>query len=149
MEYRAYFFTNMYISPIQSGIQSGHCINEMHIKQKTETQSEILSEWGNNHKTMILLNGGYSSALEELYDVFTNINLPYAKFNESEEALNSALTCVSIVLPEYIYVLSKDVRNKLIPEVAFDDELYYLDEMQENNDAISWLINNLNNYRLS
>lgn len=115
---RAYFFGNMYLSSIQQGIQAAHCLGEMFVKypdledsnwakDHTEDQEkyEMLIDWAKNHKTMILLNGGYSENLRVLAQSFDQpYNLyPFATFSESKEALDGALTCVGIILPERIY----------------------------------------------
>ena len=104
---RAYFFGNMYLSSIQQGIQAGHVISEMTVKYwlDADNQSKIFYDWAKNHKTMILLNGGYASTLHDLIDFFDQDDNPYPWefFKESEGALDSALTSVGIVLPEKIY----------------------------------------------
>lgn len=110
---RAYFFGNMYLSSIQQGIQSAHCLAEMFIKYQymdglTDNESQKcthLYNWANYHKTMILLNGGYSEALRTLAEFFDTRDNPYpwAKFHEGQDALDGALTCVGIILPERVY----------------------------------------------
>ena len=107
---RFYSFSNMYLSSIQTGIQSGHVIAEMAVKYQPPgegftQQGRMFYDWAENHKVMILLNGGYGENLHDLY-AFIDQNehlYPYAKFNESHEALDGALTSVGIVLPEGIY----------------------------------------------
>ena len=110
---RAYLIGNMYLSSIQQGIQAAHCIAEMFTKYTGEllaTRSQgptaiQLFDWAQNHKTVIVLNGGYSSALETLYQLFDSDENPYAyaKFHEEEAALNGALTSVGIIVPSRIY----------------------------------------------
>lgn len=113
---RAYFFGNMYLSSIQQGIQSAHVLGEMFIKytQPDDMETEILYEWAKDHKTMILLNGGYSEAIRDLYQFLESAENPYpfAKFHEGIDALDGALTSVGIILPEKIYGLDP----KLIPD---------------------------------
>ncbi len=110
---RAYFFTNMYLIGIHSGIQTAHTVAEMFIKNHDELGNITLIEWATNHKTTIVLNGGYSSDLRLLMQFFDTPSNPYpwAHFNESEEALDGALTCVGIVLPEKIYGYAEKVRK--------------------------------------
>jgi hypothetical protein len=75
----------------------------------------ILWDWARNHKTMVVLNGGNTKDLRELYlqirYLGDNLNLPYSAFNEDEASLNSALTCVGIVVPENIYNGAAVMRN--------------------------------------
>lgn len=107
---RLYTFCNMYISSIQCGIQTAHIVSELydkylHIGTGTTKQITELNTWAKNHKTIIVCNGGYSSALRELIEFF-NVDLhsfPWTSFNEDDNALDGALTCVGVVLPEYIY----------------------------------------------
>lgn len=112
---RAYFFGNMYLSSIQQGIQAAHTIVEMYEKYYDDRpRKDQIYDWAQEHKTMILLNGGYSVALHDLINFFNHRenDFPYAKFNEGEDALDGALTCVGIILPERIYNTAAGVRNQ-------------------------------------
>lgn len=108
IEYRAYCFTNMYLSQIQRGIQSAHAIVEMHNKCTTRTVLRY-QEWAENHKTMIVLNGGSCDSLVKLldyedilYDIRNDLPIPFGYFNE-DSSLNNALTAVTMVLPQMIF----------------------------------------------
>lgn len=106
----------MYLSSLQHGLQSAHCIAELFIRYRYSSATEVgdqLYEWANHHKTMILLNGGYDSALQDLQGFFdTNDNpYPFTHFNESEEAMGGMLTSVAIVLPEKIYNVAARLRS--------------------------------------
>jgi len=119
---RAYFFNNMYLQGAHSGIQSQHCTAELFVKyqwldsecQTDESDTEILYDWAQNHKTTIVLNGGMSGDLQALVELFESNENPYtwAFFKETEYALNGALTNVGIILPEKIYNYDKDVAAK-------------------------------------
>lgn len=115
---RAYFFGNMYLSSIQQGIQAQHTTAELFLKypHKVSLSSDptsYLYDWAKNHKTSILLNGGYSETLRELIARFESSQnpFPWAFFNESEDALDGALTCVGIVLPASIYETAAAIRD--------------------------------------
>lgn len=116
---RAYFFGNMYLSSIQQGIQAAHVVAEMYqryvpgFNDDACVQFDSLYEWAQNHKTMILLNAGYSEAIRKLVDVFNSPHNPYpwATFHEGQDALDGALTCVGIILPEQIYYGAKQIRD--------------------------------------
>jgi hypothetical protein len=115
---RAYFFGNLYLSSIQQGIQAAHTVVEMYNKYPVDShQYSILDHWARDHKTMILLNAGYSENIHELVSVFnTTANpLPWAHFNEGKDALDGALTCVGIILPEEFYEAAKEIRNGVPP----------------------------------
>jgi len=107
---RAYFFGNMYLSPIQQGIQAAHVTHELFLKYGIDSQ---LFDWAHDHKTMILLNGGYSVNLRDLMTLFDTHKNPYpwAHFNEGDDSLDGALTSVGIILPERIYVTAAAMRD--------------------------------------
>lgn len=116
---RAYFFGNMYLSSIQQGIQAAHVTAELFMKSHSEEGNMFLLDWANNHKTMILLNAGYSEELRRLIEFFDSQDNPYpwASFNEGQDALDGALTCVGIVVPESIYRFAELLRNPEIKRV--------------------------------
>lgn len=120
---RAYFFGNMYLSSIQQGIQAAHVVAELFVKYPDSAamqESVDLDNWATNHKTMILLNGGYGSTLHDLIDLFDNDDNPYpfSFFKESEAALDNALTSVGIILPEKIYEGARKLRNLQTTDIA-------------------------------
>lgn len=112
---RAYFFGNHYLSSIQQGIQAAHCTTEMFMKYDGNMhQHSALIDWATNHKTMILLNGGYASTITDLTEFLDNVHdndFPYASFYESEECMNGMQTCVGIILPQRIYEMATELRN--------------------------------------
>lgn len=127
-EYRAYFFGNMYLSPIQQGIQAAHVVAEMSISVGNSHETsriEKYKEWAKNHKTMILLNGGYQSRLQEVYNEIVQLNgalqLPVAKFHEEKDSLNGALTSVGVILPNFIYDFPNESNH------TFDSSEYKMD----------------------
>lgn len=105
---RAYFFVNNYLSSIQKGIQAAHCLAEMQLRCKHDTDMrDILHNWANQHKTIIVLNGGNCTELSKLTNTiatawYPRLKLPWAYFNE-DESLGYVITCVGIIVPEYIY----------------------------------------------
>lgn len=113
---RAYYFTNMYLSPIQKGIQTAHCTAEFFINTNPNSpEYSIICDWARNHKTMIVLDGGNHRQLADLYFglkvIQQNYPLPVAIFNEDEQALNNATTCVGIILNEKVYEAASIVRE--------------------------------------
>lgn len=104
---RFYTFTNMYLSPIQCGIQSAHCLAEIYLKYKDNLIDGPLDEWALDHKTIIVLNGGTDENLHELRRLFEKDScFPWAYFREP--ALGNTLTCVGIIVPMFIYDMSAD-----------------------------------------
>lgn len=131
---RCYHINNTYLSGIHAGIQSAHTQHELAIKYlastpyrnmvadeslveygarldlHTDAKAEYI-DWANNHKTMILLNGGMMSHLLE-FEKFLNAHqhsYAWSSFREEEDALNGALTNIGIVLPEHMYRYTREV----------------------------------------
>jgi hypothetical protein len=107
----------MYLSSIQQGIQAAHVTHELFLKYTDfgdpSKPAVKLYEWANEHKTMVLLNGGYAANLQELIWMFMSKENPYpwAEFEEEMDSLNGALTSVGIILPEKIYETAKAIRE--------------------------------------
>ena len=114
---RLYTFVNHYLSPIQHGIQTAHVVAELFNKYMTKEYygthlSNSLIEWSTTHKTIIVLNGGFSSNLMELEEKLgKNHPYPVASFREGENELNNALTAVGIILPKKIYSINSKFYN--------------------------------------
>ena len=163
MNPRAYFFGNMYLSSIQQGIQAGHTLGDMFVKyQELSVQKGRLLDWAENYKVMILLNAGYSDEIRSLAMFLGNNQnkWPWASFSESDEALDGALTCVGIVLPEEIYTAAAKIRNDILdPEDIVETGMVeYMDEDVHGNPfPVSYEVNEweykmilrLNNYGMA
>jgi len=125
-EYRFYSFTNMYLSSIQKGIQTGHAISEMSVEAYFPDAKKAYKTWAKKDKTVIVLNGGNQAMLFELYNYAQefgrNHNLPVIKFHEDEQSLNGALTAVGIVLPKSVYDMARELRNGTISPESFNYE---------------------------
>ena len=118
---RFYGFGNYYLSSLQQGLQAAHVISDMAMKCAYECPDEMsgwnqFSDWAKNHKTIVLLNGGNSADLLELYEFLSNPanKYPTALFSEDEQSLNSALTSVGIILPAEIYESAALIRANAI-----------------------------------
>lgn len=121
---RLYSFVNMYLSPLQHGLQTAHTVSELFVKCP---QNQLLKEWAHKHKTIIILNGGYSKNLYELERLFNSVDsygYPWVSFNEEFDALEGARTAVSIVLTPKIYETSaKMMTIKNLLEKLTDEEI--------------------------
>lgn len=120
-ELRMYAFNNMYLSHIAAGIQTAHTIAEMCADYLPSLgggmrsgDAVMLHEWARNHKTIIVLNGGMQSDLEDMYEFLssTENSYPFGKFHEEQAALNGALTNVGVILPDYIFKYKQWVKEK-------------------------------------
>jgi len=126
---KAYFFVNSALSGIQKGLQIAHCVAEMGNKvAKEDVSPEDISavgfaqrswyfNWARDHKTIIVLEGGFHADLMAIHNLFTDAaEVPlipvWAAFSEDEETMNGMMTCVGIILPERIYEVAKWTREK-------------------------------------
>lgn len=118
---RLYFFSNLYISPMQHGIQGIHSLGKLMMEfalgdhPRKDEAGQVLHSYFQDHGTVIVLNGGYASTLQEIHDRLGDIaadwpaNIPnmgllmHAKFHEEEAALAGALTSVAVLVPECSY----------------------------------------------
>jgi hypothetical protein len=114
---RFYALGNYYLSSIQQGIQAFHCLGDMMNEYPAKinvdeysknyiTANRMFHDWAENHKTLICLNGGNNMSLKaaaKLFDDGRNTGFPYMTFHEDEQSMDGMLTCVGIVVPEYIY----------------------------------------------
>lgn len=106
---RAYFVNNMYLSSIQNGIQAGHVIHELFRKYMNNSsydkvvpsREEQLYDWADNHKTMIVLNGGMTEHMVDFLALVEKTTLPHATF--FEPGIGNALTSIGIIVPERMY----------------------------------------------
>ena len=123
---RFYGFGNYYLSSLQQGLQAGHAAVDLYVKyhlmQEQDSRQVLYADWAANHKTMVLLNGGNSADLQDLFD-FLNCEenpYPFVKFHEDEVSLNGALTYVGMILPPKIYDTAARIRacreHEYLPE---------------------------------
>lgn len=132
---RAYSLNNMYLSGIHAGIQTAHSHHELALKylvklndnKNTDNQKELLIDFLQNHKTIVVLNGGMHTNLLSFLSILNlyerDIDYPFAEFYESQEALNGALTNITIILPEKIYAYSR-ILTRILNEQSFDTKKY-------------------------
>jgi hypothetical protein len=122
IDMRFYSFTNMYLPGIHAGIQTAHAVHAMesqyrHLVEEANEedpytdnllmQYSTYQSWADDHKTIIVKNGGTQSQLLNLYDDLEELGnelcLPTILWREDEDSLNNAITAVGIVVPEDIY----------------------------------------------
>lgn len=107
-KYRLYtFVNNVYMSPIQWGIQTAHVVSSMMVKYHQSERTDVFNNWAAISPTIIVCKGGILSTLQEIeqkIDFLGNsFNLAHASFCEDDESLGGILTCVGILVPEEIY----------------------------------------------
>lgn len=123
---RYYGFGSYYLSSLQQGLQAAHVIADMGAYHRVHhgspfdehgvQEAVMFYEWAEDHKTIILLNGGNSADLVELHTFLQNgrgqHSFPFSIFHEDEISLNKAATSVGIVLPPKIYETAEMDRSK-------------------------------------
>lgn len=117
MKLRAYALVNQYIAGIHAGIQTAHALMEVSAKYDPRDSfigkdGEMFYDWRRNHKTLIVLNGGYQQRIYEIMELWEKCDFPYAHFCEEGDALNGALTAAVIILPEYIYDRANHISSE-------------------------------------
>jgi len=140
--YRAYFFTNFYLSDIQKGIQPLHAVGDMAAKYAVDFSDEknMFIEWATRDKVAIVLNGGNSADLDEIYTELYGCDYPLVKFIEDEESLCCATTCVGIILPNRIWDAPRN-----------DDffQNFFSKKCENISPHDQWLIENLKRFKLA
>lgn len=123
--FRLYTFINFYLSSIQQGIQSAHLVSELFMKYSNCFEKDVINDWANKDKTIIVLNGGTSFDIRQDYIHVSNLAeklrlstnphspkigkwfLPHAFFTEDFNALgaydNGVVTGFGIIIPEEIW----------------------------------------------
>ena len=117
---RAYFWGNFYLSSIQQGIQALHTMGNMFVKYPgVNPEADMLYEWADKHKTVVVMNGGDSHDLHEIAHVIAaQDKYPWATF--TEEGIMDALTCVGIVVDDRLVDHINEVRSARREKRRFD-----------------------------
>ena len=125
-ELRMYFFVPYNISPVQHGIQAGHCVEEYSDKYF----STALYQDYRTHKTWIILNGGTTNkrrdldgislgSLNQIGDSLLENGIDFSYFEEPD--LNDALTAVCFICDERVWNY-EDYPN--LNEYVFDSLMF-------------------------
>lgn len=122
MTYIGVFWTNFYLSSIQHGIQSAHVVGKM---GKDPNDKFAYDQWATNDFVMNVRNGGDHEALQDMKKFFKDSasNYTWSSFYESDGALNGALTCVGIVLPDYVFAPQYEPNYQ---DTGFEAEVFRL-----------------------
>lgn len=112
---RFYGFGNYYLSSLQQGLQAAHVVAEIALSSRFKGGQwwHTFEQWAEFHKTIVLLNGGNSADLRDLFFFLDSKEnpYPYEMFCEDQQSLDRAATCVGIILPEEIYNSAAAIRS--------------------------------------
>ena len=122
---RMYFITNLYLSSIQNGIQPAHVVHEIFRKYRKAEESQACKElydWADNHKTIMVINGGMTEHMLEARELIVHAcqgnrtdGPKHAWTSFYEPGIGNALTCVGVVAPTWWYS-DLTVPNSIPPE---------------------------------
>lgn len=113
--YRFYSFVNrLYMSHVQWGIQTAHCVSSMMAAafraQGEEGGAERLADvlaWAEQSPTIMICDGLNVGRLLELEAsigaLAKTFGLPFAAFREDQQSLGGVITAVSILVPEEFF----------------------------------------------
>ena len=130
-EYRLYtFVNNVYMSPIQWGIQTAHVVSSIMAKPQYRNRQDLFHDWANDSPTIIVCKGGPLIQLEaiasEIERLGTHFDMPWASFYEDQASLGGILTCTGILVPEVIFNAKKETMaynfDETIGVDAYDHE---------------------------
>jgi hypothetical protein len=116
MELRLYCFVDWMLSSIQQGIQTGHAAVDLVRKYP---RNAMVSDWADNHKTFIILNGGDYEGVREALRITSETKFPFVPFYESKRANGGRITCVAVVLPETVFNAAPFIDTSYTPSKLF------------------------------
>jgi hypothetical protein len=109
MTYRLYtFVANLYLSPLQCGLQTAHVVSELSQLQDTE-QMHAYDMWASVDKTIIICAAINHAGVKDAFAKLDNMGtvhvkgLPYAIFHEDEQSMNGMATACGIIVPEEFF----------------------------------------------
>lgn len=97
-EWRMYSLVMYNISSMQKGVQTVHSCLEYANRYK---DSESLKQYIQEDKTLIILDGGTSSDLKNLFDMLCENDIEFARFIEPD--LNDSITSVCFLADERVW----------------------------------------------
>lgn len=110
MNFRLYsFVANLYLSPLQHGLQTAHVVSELSQLSLGSEPRAIFDDWAKLDKTIVILGAANSLGVKEAHIALTsmveqlNMELPLAIFYEDEQSLNGAATACGVILPDHIF----------------------------------------------
>lgn len=130
MSYRFYsFVNNLYMSPIQLGIQTAHAATNMSIAYGHEdTRYDMYVEWASTNPVIMICQGHNVAGLQDLASTLgplaERLILPFTTFNEDQASLGGVITAVAVLVPERLAGLKhKMVRSPEgdVPEFFNED----------------------------
>lgn len=103
LELRMYSLVMYNLSPIQQGIQAYHATIEAvnNFGNPNTINEEQFKDWAQNHKTVIILNGGTSSTMNNHHQILWSEQIGHNYFNEPD--LNNSMSAISFIVDERVF----------------------------------------------
>jgi len=151
LELRMYGLVNYQLTGIQMGIQFSHAVVEYGqlVKVKGGDELEKYNEWANNHKTIILLNGGTTNnnlnrlgTLNQYIQVLTDKKILCSKFEEID--LGDQLTAIAFIVDERVFNKEKypdfdfTNKNQITPGYGMWSEDPLNPQFMNDNEKLRW-----------
>ena len=103
-DYRFYsFVANLYLSPLQCGLQTAHAVSNMSRTDGYDPNDRIYEAWADHDKTIVICaalnHKGVLDANERFREFGKQLKLPTTIFFEDEESMNGMATACGIIVP--------------------------------------------------
>ena len=125
LELRMYSIVMYNLSPIQKGIQAYHATIEAtnNFGNKNSIDEKLFKDWAKNWKTVILLDGGSSSDIGNIFDILWEMGIGISYFREPD--LNNSMSAVSFIVDERVFNTEKypDYDEWLIKQYQTNNEV--------------------------
>ena len=112
------FVANLYLSPLQHGLQTAHVVSELHAQHLDCGTYTEFDTWARMHKTIIICaainSAGVLNAYRQLEEFERDLGLPAVIFHEDEASLNGAATACGIIVPAQYYEAKMVVQQGVL-----------------------------------
>lgn len=115
-ELRMYTLVLYQLSGIQAGIQAGHAWVEYGGVCK---DSDLYNEWAQNHKTVMVMNGGSTITMAEHIQTIRNMGVEVVEFKEPD--LGDLTTAACFIVSSDVYDFDEVYLEDC--ELLFDNDL--------------------------
>ena len=153
------FVANLYLSPLQHGLQTAHVVSELHAQHLDGGLYTKFDTWARSHKTIIICaainSAGVLNAHRKLEEFESALQLPCALFCEDEASLNGAATACGIIVPAMYYDAKRVETVEYFDFPAYEWTTFDINGSIENektfdaNSTESQFITFLKSYRLA
>ena len=136
--HRLYTFTaNLYLSPLQCGLQTAHVVSELSQFKQNTSQANVFNEWALQDKTIVICGAGNHKGVVDCFDsllgLANKLGLPAAIFREDEQSMNGMATACGVIVPQkywattFVLGSGKEGDDDFCPpKYEYVDEQFYV-----------------------